>query len=290
MDPPRAFRPFGPAHLIVIFLTIALPFVLAACVRKSKLPTAQRLVGRLLAIALAVNYLGYAIYQWVTVGLTWQKALPLQLCDWAMVAIMVALLTGRDRWLEVAYFWGIGGTAQAILTPDLKYAFPDMRFFSFFITHSGIVVGIAFIMILRGFRPHFSSIWRTFAWSELYFVITFTIDLITGMNYGYLLHKPEAASLLSLLSDHRPLYLVQMHLLALFFYLVLYLPFAIYDLIRKQERELGSQEKRNWELGEPGKGEFGIRKPGSQEKGNWELGSQENRKGELGIRKPGKGN
>ena len=240
MDAARAFRPFGAAHLIVIILTIALPFVLAACVRKSRWPKSERLIGRVLAIILAVNYLGYEVYLWLTVGLTWQKTLPLQLCDWAMVAIIVAMLTGSERWLEVAYFWGIGGTAQAILTPDLKYGFPDLHFLSFFITHSGIVVGIAFIMILRGFRPHFSSIWRTFAWSELYFVSAFAVDLITGMNYGYLLHKPEATSLLSLLSDYRPVYLFQMHLLALAFYLMLYSPFGIYDLVRI--RKTGSRE------------------------------------------------
>ena len=60
---------------------------------------------------------------------------------------------------------------------------------------------------------------------------TFVVDLLTGENYGYLLHKPEASSLLSLLSDYRPLYLFQMHLLALLFYFVLYAPFAIYDLV-----------------------------------------------------------
>jgi len=236
MDAVRAFRPFGPAHIVVIILTIGLPFILAACVRKSRWQGSERIIGRILAVMLAVNYVGYTIYLWLTVGLSWEKALPFQLCDWALVAIMVALLTRRERWLEVAYFWGIGGTAQAILTPDLKYAFPDIRFLSFFITHSGIVIGIAFVMILRGFRPHFSSIWRTFAWSELYFVVTFTVDLITGVNYGYLLHKPETASLLSLLSDYRPLYLFQMHLLALFFYLLLYLPFAIYDLSAQNKK------------------------------------------------------
>ena len=49
-----------------------------------------------------------------------------------MVAIVVALLTGRERWLEVAYFWGIGGTLQAIITPDLRHAFPDVRFLQLF--------------------------------------------------------------------------------------------------------------------------------------------------------------
>ena len=242
MDAARAFRPFGLAHLVVVLLTIALPFVLAAFVRKSRWPRSERAsngwptpsertIARLLAVTLAFNYLGYEIYLALTAGLSWEKALPFQLCDWAMIAIIVALLTGRERWLEVAYFWGIGGTAQAILTPDLKYAFPDIRFLSFFIAHSGIVVGIAFVMIMRGFRPHFRSVWRTFAWSELYFVMTIMVDLLTGVNYGYLLHKPEAASLLSYLSDHRVVYLFQMHLLALVFYLVLYSPFVIYDLV-----------------------------------------------------------
>lgn len=231
MEVDPAFRAFGPAHLVVIALTIALPFVLAAFVRKTRWPRCERIVGRLLAALLLVNYLGYEIYLGVTAGLSWEKALPFQLCDWAMIAIIVALLTGRERWLEVAYFWGIGGTAQAILTPDLKYAFPDIRFLSFFIAHSGIVIGIAFVMIMRGFRPHISSIWRTFAWSELYFVLTIAVDSITGVNYGYLLHKPEASSLLSYLSDQRALYIFQMHLLALAFFCALYLPFALYDLV-----------------------------------------------------------
>ena len=234
MDDAHAFRPFGLAHLVVIFLTIALPFVLAAFVRKARWPRSERVIGQLLALALAFNYLGYEIYLALTTGLSWEKALPFQLCDWAMIAVIVALLTGRERWLEVAYFWGIGGTAQAVLTPDLKFAFPDIRFLSFFIAHSGIVVGIAFVMIMRGFRPHFRSVWRTFAWSELYFVITIAVDLLTGVNYGYLLHKPEASSLLSILSDYRPLYIFQMHLLALLFFLVLYSPFAIYDLFSKE--------------------------------------------------------
>ena len=240
---PVVFQPFGLAHLVVIALTISLPFILAAFVRKSRWPRSERVIGKLFAVMLLLNYLGYEIYLAFTEGLVWQKALPFQLCDWAMVAIVVALLTGRERWLEVAYFWGIGGTLQAILTPDLKYAFPDIRFLTFFIAHSGIVVGIAFMMIMKGFRPHWISIARTFAWSELYFVITIIVDLITGENYGYLLHKPAAASLLDALSDNRVVYVVEMHLLALIFFVVLYLPFALYDLIRGKEiRNAGKQE------------------------------------------------
>src|ERR1043166_6999268 len=230
MQVAPVFERFGLAHLVVILLTITLPFVLAAFTRKSRWPRCERIVAALLACMLLVNYVGYEIYLAMTAGLTLPKALPFQLCDWAMVAIMVALLTGRERWLEVAYFWGIGGTLQAILTPDLKYAFPNIRFITFFVAHSGIVVAIAFMMIMKKFRPRWFSIVRVFLWSELYFVLTFSVDLLTGENYGYLLHQPAAASLLDLLSHERVVYILEMHLLALIFFVVLYLPFALYDL------------------------------------------------------------
>ncbi len=160
--------------------------------------------------------------------------LPLQLCDWGMVVVIVAMWTGNQRWFEVAYFWGIGGTLQAVLTPNLHFGFPDLRFISFFTSHSGIIVGVVFLMLTRKYRPYPMSIVRTFIWSELYFIITLIADELTGFNYGFLLHKPEAFSILSFLSDLRPLYLLEMHGVALLFFLGLYAPFAVVDLIRRR--------------------------------------------------------
>jgi hypothetical integral membrane protein (TIGR02206 family) len=230
----NAFQPLGLSHLIVIALTIALPFILAAFVRRSRRPRSERIIGRLFAVLLLFNYVAFEIYLASTGGWLWQKALPFHLCNWAMVAIIVALLTGRERWLEVAYFWGIGGTLQAVITPDLQYAYPDIHFFNFFIAHSGIVVAIAFMMIVKKYRPRWFSIVRVFAWSELYFVFALIVDLLTGENYGYLLHPPATASLLDALSHNHLVYILELHLLALAFYSVLYLPFALYDLARKQ--------------------------------------------------------
>ena len=238
MDAGQEFRLYGPAHLVVIALTVSLPFVLAAFVRKSRWPRSERIIGRLFAVLLLINYVGFEIYLISTGGWQWQKALPCHLCNWAMVVIIVALLTGRERWLELAYFWGIGGTLQAVLTPELEYAFPDVHFFNFFIAHSGIVVAIAFMMIVKRYRPHWISVVRVFAWSELYFVITITVDLLTGENYGYLLHQPTAASLLDVLSHDRIVYILQMHLLALIFFVVLYLPFALYDAMSSARNKL----------------------------------------------------
>jgi hypothetical integral membrane protein (TIGR02206 family) len=232
MNPAPQFHVYGPAHLTVIFLTVGLPFLLALLVHRTKSRFLERSICFAISALLLINYIAYLIVA-RQFGITrWYKELPMQLCDWAMVVIVVALWTGNRRWLEIAYFWGIGGTLQALLTPNLQFGFPDLRFISFFVAHSGIIVGIVFLMLIYGFRPSPIGILRTFVWTEVYFVIAFTTDLLTGENYGFLLHKPEAASLLNFLSDWRPLYLLQFHVLAFLFFAGLYAPFAIVDLAR----------------------------------------------------------
>jgi hypothetical integral membrane protein (TIGR02206 family) len=233
MNLEHPFHVCSPSHLTVIFLTIALPIVLALIVHRTKSRALERSICFAISALLLINYVAYLIVARQFGVAAWQKMLPMQLCDWAMIVIIVALWTGSRRWLEIAYFWGIGGTLQAIITPNLQFGFPDLRFISFFVAHSGIIIGIVFLMLIYGFRPRAVGILRTFAWTEFYFVIAFTTDLLTGENYGFLLHKPEAASLLSFLSDSRPLYLLEFHGLAFLFFALLYAPFAIVDLVRK---------------------------------------------------------
>jgi hypothetical integral membrane protein (TIGR02206 family) len=234
MDSAPEFHPWSPSHFTVIFLTIVLPFILAFAVHRTKSRRLERSICFMLSALLLINYAAYVIIGRNFGVDRWYKLLPLQLCDWAMIVIIGALWTGNRRWLEVAYFWGIGGTLQAIITPNLRFGFPDLRFISFFVAHSGIIIGIVFLMLIYGFRPRAIGVVRTFLWTELYFVVAFTTDLLTGENYGFLLHKPEAASLLNFLSDSRPLYLLEFHGLAFLFFCVLYAPFAIVDLVRKQ--------------------------------------------------------
>ena len=231
-DAPQ-FQPYGLPHLVVIFLTTTLPFALGAIVRRTKSPRVERTIIALITAILVLNYVAYLIFVRSRGVVSWQDMLPLQLCDWGMVVVIVAMWTGSQRWFEVAYFWGIGGTLQAVLTPNLRFGFPDWRFISFFTSHSGIIVGVVFLMLTRGYRPYPMSIVRVWLWSEFYFVVTLAVDKLTGFNYGFLLHKPEAFSILSFLSDSWPLYLLQMHGVALLFFLVLYAPFAIFDITKR---------------------------------------------------------
>ncbi len=226
------FQPYGLPHLTVIFLTIVLPFALAALVRRTKSKRIEKAIIATLSAVLILNYLAYLIFIRSHGTADWRQMLPMQMCDWGMVVVIVAMWTGNQRWFEVAYFWGIGGTLQAVLTPDLRYGFPDWRFISFFTSHSAIIVGVVFLMLTRRYRPYPMSLVRAWLWSEFYFVVTLIADKLTDFNYGFLLHKPEAFSILSFLSNSRPLYLIQLQGIALLFFLVLYAPFAVVDLAR----------------------------------------------------------
>ena len=62
MDLPPEFRAFSLEHLIAIFLTISLPFVLAAIVHRSKGPLVERTIVSLILTALVINYCAYLVF------------------------------------------------------------------------------------------------------------------------------------------------------------------------------------------------------------------------------------
>src|SRR5438270_12670266 len=175
MNSASEFHAWSPSHLTVIFLTVVVPLVLALVVHRTKSRFLERSICFAISALLLINYVAYLVVARDFGVTTWYRMLPLQLCDWAMAVIIVALWTGNRRWLEVAYFWGIGGTLQALITPNLRYGFPDLRFISFFVAHSGIIIGIGFLMLIYGIRPSAICIVRTFAWMEIYFVAAFPI-------------------------------------------------------------------------------------------------------------------
>src|ERR671935_2310708 len=69
----------------------------------------------------------------------WSPAygLPLQLCDVAAFVAVAALWTRWWPLVELTYFWGLAGTIQALLTPDLKQHFPTYPYWQFYVAHGG---------------------------------------------------------------------------------------------------------------------------------------------------------
>lgn len=224
-----SFHHFDASHNAALVLTVALPLALAWIVRRKRSEALSRGVCLSLAAVLTINFLGYPIYLRFFPSEAGGHWLPMQLCDWALVATVVALLRRTVRWFELAYFWGLAATLQAIVTPNLDVGFPSVRFISFFVAHCGIVVSVLFLLLAFGLRPRAWSLVRVWLWSQLFLGSALIANALTGANYGFLSHKPTRASLLDFLSDQPVVYVIQLELLAILFFALLYLPFALKD-------------------------------------------------------------
>jgi hypothetical integral membrane protein (TIGR02206 family) len=217
----------GPSHLTAIALTFAAPAALSALVhRRQSLDEAIRL-GLAFVIALNWALWMYLLYArgWLNIG----NEIPLNLCDWATVATFIALAWPRQKSFEVAYFWALCGTLQALITPDCKYEFPDAQFTLFFVYHGGIIAAVLYLVFGHGMRPYLSSFPRVIGWTALYAATAGAADWWFGTDYGFLRAKPtDHMTFLDALAPW-PWYLPELALAALVFMAVVYAPFFVRD-------------------------------------------------------------
>jgi len=220
------FTLFGAPHLTVLFLTVVIPTALYLWARRVPDSTQRIAIG--IAVVLLLNKLAVFTFACIYNTVPWLERLPMHLCDWVTFIAAAALILRRQTLYELTYFWGLAGTLQATITPDLPYGFPHFYFFTFNISHSGILIAAAFLTFGMKFRPQLVSILRAFLWLQSYLVVTVSINLLIDQNYGYLCRKPINPSLLDHLGPW-PWYILSLELFALVSFALYYLPFWIYD-------------------------------------------------------------
>jgi hypothetical integral membrane protein (TIGR02206 family) len=151
--------------------------------------------------------------------------LPLHLTDVVTIVAVLALWTAGPLLVELTWFWGLTASLQAVLTPDLGGAdFPELLYWTFFITHSGAVVAAVLLVAGRGIAPRLGAVRRAFAATLAVAAAAATANLLTGGNYMWLREKPEAGSLLDLMGPW-PWYILGAAVLTLFLFALLAAPF-----------------------------------------------------------------
>ena len=231
---PR-FVLFGPPHLTAIALTLTVPLALALLARHEHLGQhADRLARMGLAGLLVAGWLcWYSLAAWRH-ELRLDYGLPMNLCDWAEIALVVALLTRGHFAYELGYFWGLGGTLQGMLTPTLYYDFPDLQFIFFFIQHGGVIAALLYLTLGTRLRPTAASLPRVIGASFAYLGAAALLDWSFGLNYGFLRAKPLGQNLLGLMSPW-PWYIPELVAAGMGFVLLYYLPFALLDWTRHRK-------------------------------------------------------
>jgi hypothetical integral membrane protein (TIGR02206 family) len=200
---------------------VAITAVAAAVAGARRWPVA---VPRGLAVVIGATYL-VEHASFVARG-TWSLDfnLPLHLTDVVTVVSVLALWTARPALVELTWFWALTASLQAVLTPDLGADFPELLYWTFFVTHAGAVVAAVLLVVGRGIRPRAGAVRRAFGATLVVAAAAGTANLLTGGNYMWLREKPDTASLLDVMGPW-PWYIATGAVLAVALFTLLDAPF-----------------------------------------------------------------
>jgi len=194
----QRFEVFGPEHLVVLVIFAVGCAVAAVLGFRSRPPRYATRFERAAGVVILVVCGPFEIADWVHGIEQWRTDLPLQICDFAWLVAVVALLTRGDHWAALLYYWGLTLSLQGVLTPDLDQVFPDPQFFGFWVRHLTPVWAAIYLVAARAgpsWRGYRFAVTLTALWAAA----RLTLNAAFGSNYGFLNAKPPSHSLLDFL-------------------------------------------------------------------------------------------
>jgi len=203
-----SFESFTAEHfaLLTLFAVGAVALVLLGRAQREKRNPA-RVTCRVLAVGVFLAAVPNQVHVLLPSNFSADSSLPVELCDLAWMTAIWALLTGRPLPTALTYYWGLTLTVQGILTPSLGHVFPDPEYFVFWAKHLLVVWSALYLTLGLGRGPTWRDYRLTVAITVAWAVAVYGIDVALDANYGYLVGKPDSASLLDAFGPW-PLYLL----------------------------------------------------------------------------------
>jgi hypothetical integral membrane protein (TIGR02206 family) len=217
---------FGTWHLMALLIILLINVAVLGFRRASE--KTRTIVRWSMAAVLWLDEASWHI--WNIYWGKWTVAqLPLHICSLLIWLTGFMLIFKIHRIYEFAYFIGIGGAMQALLTPDAGiYGFPHYRIFQTMISHGLLLTSAIYMTTVEGFRPTWKSFWNVVVGLNIYAAVIYPLNLALGTDFLFINSKPATASLLDAL-PRWPYYLIYMEFIGLAIFLLLYLPFIIKD-------------------------------------------------------------
>jgi len=226
-----AFDLYGVGHVgVLALLAVITVLIIRRCRKDPHSARTKASISLLTFCCFAAYPINLAAWESTGGANSLDAIVPFHLCDIAAFLCGFALITRRPLLCELSYFWGLAGTMQGLLTPNLPYDYPHPVFFAFFLQHGVIVITALVLPLGLGWKPRAGAVKRVFAWVILYAGAAFMVNLTLDTNYGFLMKKPSQASLLDVMPAW-PSYVFCLIALAGVFFFVLNLPF-----IRSQKK------------------------------------------------------
>ena len=178
------FEPFSSLHGLIILLFLSATALLVSVGARLD-PTARLRLDRNLGMAIIALWI-YSNGWWLLPErFDAARALPLHVCDVTSLLAGIVLLAPRRTLRAILYFWGIGMSLQAVLTPEIAFEPDTIWFWIFWASHSAIIAIAVYDIAVRGFRPDWGDFKTAVAVGVVYLAVVFTINLVFDYNYGY---------------------------------------------------------------------------------------------------------
>ena len=227
---------YSTQHFLAVLFFIVLGLVIIHGANKYLNARQQKKLGDLLAWSLTVTIIAWSLLKAAIGDFDVKTELPFALCNLIALIMPLMMVKKNQRLFEVFYFLAIGGTLQAIITPELSTAFPHFSFFKYWYVHSMVIIVTLYATIVYKMRPRFKSIIKVFLALNIYIVFMMIYNQLTGANHLYLMEKPVTSTILDYFGPW-PWYILVAELIAMPLFLLIYLPYAIKDWKNKSNTD-----------------------------------------------------
>ncbi len=185
------FVNYSPVHFLMIFIAILGVFLLYRYRDYLQIDKNRRLLKNIIGTSLlaqqGILYLWYIFTGYSSI----KESLPLYNCRVAIICTVLALLTGRKFFKNIAVYWGVYGSILALAFVEADpFAFPHYTGLSFFLGHIFLLWGSFFILLIDGYRLNQVNLRATLRFTTLYHLALLAFNLIIEANYDYLISPP----------------------------------------------------------------------------------------------------
>lgn len=238
---------FTTEHIITLIISAVAVTFITLWLKRNNNERTHKLFRYLLATILIVQDITLTIWYATSGVWDWGLTLPLELSRVSIFVTAYMLISGNKTSYELLYMLSVGGFSQALFTPNIQYQFPHVRFILYFLSHVGMVLAVVYMTAVKKYMPTVKSIVKAVVIINIYLVFVAIVNYslpalglteIPG-NYLFLSRRPSVPTIIDLLikifGEH-PWYIIGLEILGIVSFIIAYLPFGIYYLVKKRSR------------------------------------------------------
>ena len=222
----NALNILSPSHILVVCLSI-LSIIYIPKYFENSSRKAKKYFSFFIIFILLINQ-GMDFYREGILSNRWQDGLPLHLCDFSTMAIVLYFLTKKRDFFIFAFFFGIVGGGMSILTPDTVYGFPYIGYIQSQIGHTMILMGVTYAMIIDKQRPYLNDVLKALIYASILLLFTYFMNYLLGTNYWFLAEKPIGNNITSFMRAE-PFHIIDLYIAAILICYSMYLPYYLKD-------------------------------------------------------------